>query len=38
VPEPEILEDYPFLDPEDIRANPELAAEGVRCWWLVECA
>jgi len=29
VPEKEILEDYPFLEPEDIRACLELAAEGV---------
>lgn len=29
VPEPEILADYPFLEPEDIRACLEFAAEQV---------
>jgi len=29
VPEKEILEDYPFLEPEDIRACLKIAAEGV---------
>lgn len=29
VPEAEILTDYPFLEPEDIRACLEFAAEGV---------
>jgi uncharacterized protein (DUF433 family) len=29
VPEPEILEDFPFLEPDDIRACLEYAAEQV---------